>query len=105
MKALKRIRDFLEDVFGMDNEGHSRVDEYRLAKIRMDVEQWEVFISECYLVLRAMREPVEMLGTVYQVTDCVYAQRREDSTSRSYTVLFFFCCCCYFSSRSRTIAA
>ena len=88
VKALKRIRDFLEDIFGMENEGHARVDEYRwegvaqvvkgrhersswsnfrLAKIRMDVMQWEVFISECYLVLRAMREPVDMLGTVYQV--------------------------------------
>ena len=33
----------------------------------MDVVQWEEFISECYLVLRATREPVEMLGTVYQV--------------------------------------
>ncbi len=54
----------------------------------MDVVQWEEFISECYLVLRATREPVEMLGTVYQV-----------GGGRSHTSVghilreFRFCCC------------
>ena len=38
----------------------------RLAKIRMDVARWEELISDCYFVLRAMRAPVEMLGTVYK---------------------------------------
>jgi hypothetical protein len=66
VKALRRIRDFLEEIFGADDEGHDRIDSFRLAKLRLDVHKWEQFIAECYLVLRAMRGPCEALGSLYQ---------------------------------------
>ena len=70
VKALKKIREFLEDTFGHElNEGHERVDPYQLAKMRSDVKTWEAFISDCYVVLRAIRGPCEALGELYQQAD------------------------------------
>ena len=34
VKALKKIRDFLEEIFGLQNEDHEKIDPYELAKIR-----------------------------------------------------------------------
>ena len=69
VKVLKKIRDFLENIFGTESEGHDRVDSYKLAKIRMDVQGWETKISDRYLVLKALREPVENLGNLYKQVD------------------------------------
>lgn len=66
VKILKRLRDFLEDIFGLDDEGHRFVNAYELAKVRMDLRRWEDIISDCYIVLRALRGPVEMLGAIFK---------------------------------------
>ncbi len=41
------------------------MDAFALAKIRMDMLRWEDIINDAYLVLRAVRGPVEALGTIY----------------------------------------
>lgn len=78
VKVLQRLREFMEKIFGLgvagENEasgggGHERVDPYQLAKIRADIRSWETFISDCYVVLRAMRGPCEDLGEVYKQAD------------------------------------
>lgn len=69
VKVLKKIRDFLEQIFGTESDDHDHVDSYKLAKIRMDVAKWETKISDRYLILKAMREPVEKLGDLFKEVD------------------------------------
>ncbi len=83
VKALNKIRDFLENIFGTDNEGHKRVDSYRLAKIRMDVLKWEEFIRDCYLLLRALRTPIEMLGSVYAIASSASRVMEEEDDDQT----------------------
>ena len=69
VKVLQNIREFMEKIFGQGNEGHEGIDPYQLAKMRTDIKIWESFISDCYVVLRAMRGPFEALGELYKHSD------------------------------------
>jgi hypothetical protein len=48
------------------------------AVVRSDIRNWEEFISDCYVLLKAMRGPVEALGGVYKTGEKIEDEEEEE---------------------------